>query len=129
MKPFDDNQWTRREFTAQSVLAMLSGIAITISGCSDGNGSSSTSPTPAPTPAGPDDVVGMIGRNHGHAVVITRAQLDAGDALMNLDITGTADHTHSVSLTADEVGQIADGMRVQKTSTNNVAHVHTVTFN
>lgn len=128
MNTANATNWTRREFTAQSVLAMLSGVAITISGCGDSNSSSTPStPTPTPTPAG-DSVTGVVGTNHGHTAVITAAELTAGNAV-SLDITGNANHPHTVDLTDVEVGQIAGGMRVQKTSSNDDGHAHTVTFN
>jgi len=124
----------RREFTVASALAMLSGVTITISSCGGGSSPSSPStPAPTPTPAG-GDKVGEISANHAHTAVITAVQLTAGDALM-LDITGTSDHPHTVSLTAAEVMSIAANQRVSKTSTSSGAggpygnHAHTVTFN
>jgi hypothetical protein len=130
-----DNPMTRRDFTLQSVLAILSGVTITIVGCSDsGNGSNSptapTSPEPAPTPSSPPtgNVTGTISANHGHEAVITRAELTAGNAV-ELDIMGTADHTHTVSLSAQQVDQIAMGARVSRTSTTEQGHAHSVTFN
>ena len=130
MNTANATNWTRREFTVQSVLAMLSGVAITISGCGGGNSSPTSStptPTPTPTPAG-GDVTGVVGANHGHTAVIIAAQLTAGNAV-SLDITGAADHAHTVNLSDAEVGQIAGGMQVQKTSSNEDAHTHTVSFN
>jgi len=127
----------RREFTAASALAVLSGVAITVTGCGGGN-DSGTSPTPpaapppapAPAPAPPPapDAVGTVGSNHGHAATITGAQLTAGDAL-ELDITGTSSHPHTVMLSADEIQQIGTGARVSKESSTDAAHSHTVTFN
>ena len=70
----------------------------------------------------------MIGTNHGHTATITSADLTAGNAL-SLDITGTSDHPHTVEITVAEVGQIAQGMRVQTTSSSEAGHTHTVTFN
>ena len=132
MKTANGNKWTRREFTVQSALAMLSGVAITMTGCGDDDSSSSpTTPTPtapAPPPAGAADVSGVVSANHGHTAVVTAAMLTAANDL-TVDITGTANHPHSVSLTGAEVGQIAGGTRVQKTTTNNSGHTHTVTFN
>ena len=79
-----------------------------------------------PPPAGAN--VGVVGANHGHTAIITAAQLAATNAV-SLDISGSANHPHTVSLTDVEVGQIAGGTRVTKTSSNNDAHAHTVTFN
>ena len=50
-----------------------------------------------------------------------------GDAV-TLTLTGSG-HTHTVSLTADQVGQIADGQQVSVTSSTSGSHEHTVTFN
>jgi hypothetical protein len=110
---------TRREFTLESALAMLAGVTITIS-CGDDD------PT---TPTSPDGgVSGSVSANHGHVATITSAQITAAGAL-SLDIRGTADHTHTVTLTADEVRQIGAAQRVAKTSTTDGGHSHTVTFN
>ena len=75
----------RRQFTLASAMAILSGVAITItSAC--GGGSSPTAPTPAPTPTpvptpappAAADKTAVIGSNHGHVGTITAAQLTAG---------------------------------------------------
>ena len=115
----------RREFTRLSLLSMLGGIVITVSGCgggSDGPG--------APSNPG-DGEEGAISANHGHRVRITSAELTAGGQLtLSLGgATGVPDHSHTVSLTAAEVVSIRDGGRVSKTSTAEEAHQHTVTFN
>ena len=108
-----------------SALAILSGVAITVSCASD----SPTDPTPTPDP-GPDDLEGTVSANHGHEAVITGAELTA-ENMLSLDITGTADHPHTVTLTADEVMRIADDETVAKLSSTDDAdaHNHTVTFN
>ena len=125
-------QWTRHEFTVQSALAMLSGVAITVTGCGGSSSNTTTGPTatPAPAPTTPtvSDINGVVGTNHGHTAPITAAQLTAGGAIM-LDIQGSSNHPHTVSLSANEVSQIAAGTRVTKTSTNNAGHTHEVTFN
>lgn len=126
MKTTNATKWTRREFSAKTALAMLSGVAVTITGCSD---ESPTTPTPAPAPPpAAADVPATIGANHGHAGAVTGAELTEGN-MVTIDISGNANHPHSVELTAAEVGQIASGARVQKTSSTNAGHAHTVTFN
>ncbi len=109
----------RREFSRAALLAMLSGVVITISDCGGGNDL---------TGATGGDKVGVISANHGHVAVVTEAQQTAANAIQ-LDIQGTASHPHSVSLTADEVRAIAAGTRTAKESTSNSGHTHTVTFN
>jgi hypothetical protein len=60
--------------------------------------------------------------------VVTGAQLTAGGAV-TLDIQGSADHPHQVSLSAAEIASIAANQKVSKVSTTNFSHDHTVTFN
>lgn len=112
----------RREFTVKSVLALLSGVVITITGCG-----SDTPGSPSPDPE-PGDAVGAISANHGHSAVITSAQL-ASPTSITLDIQGSASHSHTVALTQVEVGQVANGARVSKLSSSDQSHNHTVTFN
>jgi hypothetical protein len=118
----------RRQFTAEAALAMLSGVAITISGC---GGSSPTAPSGGGNSGGgapTNGVSGQISANHGHTVRIEQAQLDAGGSL-NLQLTVGDGHTHSLSLSGNQVSQIAQGQRVSEVSSNDEAHTHTVTFN
>jgi len=121
-----DETWDRRQFTRASVLALLSGVAITVSDCSS-YGGSPTSPS-----GGGDgnsgDEEGVISANHGHRAVITDVQLKAGNGV-TLDIQGTANHPHTVELTAQQIQAIADGQRVSQLSSTDQAHSHTVTFN
>jgi len=129
----DSNKLTRRDFTVSSALALLSGVAITITGCSDSSDSPTTpglttTTTPAPTPPTPSDVTGTIGANHGHTAVVTAAELTSDDTVI-LDITGDASHPHTVELTPADLDQIAADTRVTKTSTTNAEHAHSVTFN
>jgi hypothetical protein len=136
---------TRRDFTLKTSLALLSGVLITISGCGGGDsptasptGSSPVrpvddeySPDDVPEPSVPGDVRGVISANHGHVAVISGAQLTSAQ-LLQLDIRGNADHTHTVELSSLELTQIANGQRVSKASTFETAeteHNHTVTFN
>ena len=123
----DENLLTRREFTVESALAMLAGVTITISGCGGDNNNDAT-PGPSPAPSG--GKTGVVGSSNGHTHTgadITAAQLTAGNAIM-LTLVGSG-HTHTVALSQSEMSQIAAGTRVQKDSSNDQAHMHTVTFN
>jgi len=112
----------RREFSVKAALAILSGALITISGCSDDG-------TPGePSPLAEGDVAGVVSANHGHVAVITRAEIVSGNELA-LNIRGSADHTHTVTLTAAEIAQIGVGQPVMKQSSSEMDHEHTVTFN
>src|SRR5688572_26604164 len=122
----EKNLLTRREFTVESAVAMLAGITITISGCGDDDNDAPTSPSPTAT-----DRSGTVSTDAGHThtgAVITAAQFTAGNAL-TLTLTGQTTHTHTVALTQAELTQINGGTRVQKVSSTNEAHSHTVTFN
>ena len=122
----------RREFSAAAVLALLSGVAITITGCGGGGSSSPTSPsTTSGTTTGTSGSAGKVGSvsaNHGHAASISSVQLSANGAV-TLDIRGTADHPHTLDLTAPELAAVAAGQRLEKDSSSDAGHRHTVTFN
>jgi len=96
-------------------------VAITLTACD-----SESAPT-GPPPAAADRAA-AISDNHGHAGVVTGAQLAAGRELV-LDIRGAADHPHSVSLNAADLEAIAAGRKVAKSSSTDLFHAHTVTFN
>ena len=113
----------RREFTVQTMLALLGGVTITMSACGDDDGPIA----PSPTPDG-SNITGSISANHGHSAVITGAQLSAGN-IVTLEIRGTATHPHTVELTAGEVQQLAARQRVARESSTDDGHRHTVTFN
>lgn len=117
----------RREFSRQAVVAILSAATITIVDCG-GGGDSSPAPSPSPNPNPGGDVAGAISGNHGHTAVVTAAQITAANSV-SLDIRGTADHPHTVALSAAEVGMIGNGQSVSKPSSNDDGHTHTVTFN
>ena len=112
----------RREFTRQSVIALFSGVAITLTTTSCANG-----PT---EPTSYADAVGNVANNHGHTVTITGAQLLAGGAV-TLDVQGTSSHPHQVTLSSADVKAIRSGQRVSKDTSPSPSgsHFHTVTFN
>lgn len=123
----------RRQFNTA-----LSGVliaALIVSACGGGNPASPTSPVPTPTPAPTaGTVAGTVSANHErpHVAIITAAQLAAGAPIV-LDISNGL-HSHSVSLTGAQVGQIAAGTRVTVTSSMDPhsngmdPHNHMVTF-
>jgi len=125
----------RRQFTQEASLAFLAGVSVTVASCGGGGGGGGgddgygppTGGTPVTTqPAGSKS--GTISANHGHAAVISAAELQAGGAV-RLDINNGAGHPHIVELPAQAVQQIRDGRKVEKESTMTDAHTHMVTFN
>jgi hypothetical protein len=120
---------TRRDFTLAAAMAILSGVAISVSGCGGSNSSSSpASPSPASSAPAGSDKTGAIGSNHGHSAVIASAQLGASGGI-TLNIQGTSSHPHTVALTGADLSAIANNQRVAKESSNDASHSHTVTFN
>ena len=134
-RSMNDSKLDRREFTRLSLLSMFAGVTVTIAPACGGGGGGSNSPNnpnpPATTPPANGDEIGAISSNHGHAVRITAAQLQAGGSV-TLSLggsVGTTEHSHAVSLTADEVVSVRNGGRVSKTSSTDDGHDHVVTFN
>jgi hypothetical protein len=115
---------TRREFTLEAALAILSGCLIMISDAACG---SSSPATPTPTPTNPADINGVVSANHGHVAVITGAQITAGNAIA-LDIRGTATHTHTVNVSQADLTSLKNRQQVVDNSTTDSGHSHTVTF-
>ena len=121
----DQNLLTRREFTVEWVLAVLAGATITITGCGgdDNNNSPGTNPTPQT-----GDKAGVISANHGHTAIVTAATL-ASPTAVTINMRAQATHNHTLTLTAAEVTSVAANARVQKDSSTDDGHNHTVTFN
>ncbi|HEX9202716.1 MAG TPA: hypothetical protein VF964_02045, partial [Vicinamibacteria bacterium] len=78
--------------------------------------------------------IGSISANHNHEAIIKAAQLTAAMGI-SLDIRGTADHTHTVELSAADIAAIAANKQVARASSESGTggpygdHLHTVTFN
>jgi hypothetical protein len=124
----------RREFASAALLALLGSVSVTVLGCSSSSYSDPGTGSPTtPTAPNPGDRVGAVSANHGHAALITNAQLNSmGD--VTLDIRSTADHTHNVVVTMAELGRIAASERVIKTTSTSTSpsvgtHSHQVVFN
>lgn len=112
---------TRSEFI-RSVLSLagaslgVGAVACSEDSSSPGNGGSSGDPACAETIAG----------NHGHVLEVTAADVTAA-VEKTYDITGSAGHAHSVTVTAADFATIAGGTSVQLVSTSGDGHTHTVT--
>jgi hypothetical protein len=111
---------TRRAFTLEAALAILSGCVITISDTACGKDS------PAPTP-NPSDVSGSVSANHGHVATITAAQITTGNAV-SLNIQGTATHPHTLSISQSDLTTLRNRQPVTSTSSTDNGHTHSVTF-
>jgi len=123
MRPPDDpTTLTRRQFTADAVLALLMGCVITVSQAC-GNDDSPTNPASSSA-----DINGAISANHGHTAMILGTQIVAGTAIVGMDIRGTATHPHTISISQAELQVLSNRQPVTVTSTTDNGHDHTVTF-
>jgi hypothetical protein len=68
---------------------------------------------------------GTIANNHGHALVIPEADLDATTA-RTYDIAGSAGHTHTVTFTPAQLAALKAGSTVTVTSSLASGHSHEV---
>lgn len=111
---------TRKEFL-RSVVGVGVGAAA-LAACGDDGGSTTVDAArECTTPTN------QIGSNHGHTLTVTFAEVDAGMA-KTYDITGSADHSHNLSISAAQMAQIKSGQTLNITSTSGSAHTHTVTI-
>jgi hypothetical protein len=120
---------TRKEFLG----AATGTVFLLLQACGGGGDGYSSSPAPAPVPApppGPPPPVcgssgAQISGNHGHALVIARADLDSMNDL-TYSIVGTADHDHTVTFTPAQLQLLKASQTVTVTSTTTSAHNHNV---
>jgi hypothetical protein len=121
---------TRKQFLrgALGVSAATLGLGM-LHACGD---DTTPSPNPTPTPNPPDASGGggggggpnclangtdaTVATNHGHVLVVTKEDVAAG-VVKSYDIHGTADHTHTVVVTAAMFGQLAANNAIMTTST------------
>jgi len=132
-------QITRKQFLGR-LLGSAAGMvgAAMVLGCSSnsggGGGGGDTTPDAGSTPADAARVtsctmngtVSTITANHGHVLLVSKEDVAAG-ADKTYDITGTANHPHSVTVTAAMFGTLKNDTAVMTTSTTNANHSHPVT--
>jgi hypothetical protein len=105
---------------------------------SSGTGYSSTSGTPAtsdapaapPSKSGTQDVYSSSNvQSHFHTFALDDAALTAPPAAGVSGDSGTAQsHTHSVTISSDQLQQVATGQSVMVTTSSTGGHTHVFTF-
>lgn len=112
---------TRRQFSLDAAMALVAGCVITVT---EGCGSSSTPTTPTPV-----DIAASVSTvaNHTHTGTVTGAQISAGSAV-TITLVGAATHNHTVALSQSDLTALKNRQAVSHDSSNDNAHVHTVTF-
>jgi hypothetical protein len=115
---------TRKQFVQRSITAAI----VVASGCSsdDANDEGAGESGDADCSSG---ATGNISANHGHSASVPAADITAG-AAKDYDITGTASHSHTISLDAMDMANLAGGASVMVTSTagGTDGHTHDVTL-
>jgi hypothetical protein len=107
--------------TRKAFLVQLAGGGWALSGC--GGGDSGGAPAPAPSPQNTCSSTNITA-NHGHVLVIPRADLDSTTS-RTYDIQGSSAHSHSVTFSATQLAQLKTGQPVTVTSSLN-GHTHDV---
>jgi hypothetical protein len=119
---------TRKQFLGA---AAGSTIVLWLQACGGGDDADTPASGPAPGPGpAPAAQCGSSGAaivgNHGHALTIAAADLDAL-ANQTYSIEGTANHAHSVTFTPAQLQALKAGQTVTVTSTTESFHEHAVT--
>lgn len=70
-------------------------------------------------------VIGRMGKNHGHVLTVSMEDVTKG-AEKTYEMKGTANHPHSVTLTADHMKALLEGKIVRTKSTQGLGHTHRV---
>ncbi|MEZ4362120.1 MAG: hypothetical protein R3B48_18170 [Kofleriaceae bacterium] len=69
-----------------------------------------------------------IATNHGHRLTVSAADITAG-VDKTYDITGSALHMHTVTITAAQFATLASNQSITVPSSNSGDHDHTITVN
>jgi hypothetical protein len=109
-------EWSRAEFLKLSVA--IGGAALT-AGCGGGSSGGDCAANGAHDTA--------ISGNHGHRLTIPAADLQAGLG-KTYDITGSADHSHTVAVSGSELTQLTQGESVVASTSVTDGHSHEVTM-
>ena len=67
-----------------------------------------------------------IGANHGHALVVSQAEVAAG-VEKSYNIQGSSGHAHTVVVTAAMFATLKASRMVQTTSSTGSSHTHSIT--
>ena len=112
---------TRKQFLD----AAASGtVLVLLQACGGGGDDNNPNPSPSGQSCGASGAA--IAGNHGHVLSIPSADLDSTTD-RTYDITGSANHAHSVTFTPTQLQLLKSRQSVMVTSTTDSAHDHVVT--
>ncbi len=121
---------TRQTFLKNSILTLGALWAYGATGCSGSDSNAYDEPgsggSSGSTGAGSGTCAASIDANHGHSLVVTPDDVTQA-ADKTYDIQGSAVHTHSVTITAADFANLAQGQSLVVTSTETSLHSHTIT--
>jgi hypothetical protein len=115
---------TRKQFL-RSVLGVGAGAVGVAAIASCGGGDDGGSQIDAPPAGACTSPNTAIGSNHGHQMSVTIGDVNAA-ANKTYDIRGSASHTHSVTITANQFTGLEGGQGLNIQSTTGNGHTHTV---
>ncbi|WP_097045204.1 hypothetical protein [Flagellimonas pacifica] len=119
----------RKTFIKKTTGALLVALpAYSILSCSNDdstNGNPDIDPSARDCTANGANAI-TISRNHGHTLIVPKADIDAGVA-KEYSIQGGSGHNHNVNLTADHFAALKANNQITVESTSGSAHRHDVT--
>jgi len=119
----------RRQFLASGIKIALAAICLPefLSACGTSDtAAAAAAPVSGGNCASNGTTVSIAG-NHGHVLVVSKADILAG-ADKTYDITGSAGHSHSVTVTAADFTNLAANQGITELSTT-TGHNHSITVN
>jgi hypothetical protein len=114
---------TRKEFLSTMVTAVAGAAgAAWLAGC----GSSDDDDGGGGGDCAANGTTATISGNHGHTLTVSKTDIMMATA-QTYNITGTADHTHMVTISAGAFGMLATNQSVMTVSTTGSNHTHNIT--
>jgi hypothetical protein len=120
----------RRNFLDASLKALLAVFFIPELFSACGASSTTAATTTAPISGGnclANGTIATIAGNHGHVIIVSHADIVAA-VDKTYDITGTAGHSHSVTITAADFTNLTANQGIVELSTT-TGHNHSITVN
>jgi hypothetical protein len=132
-------QITRKEFLGRLFRGAAGGVGVAVvAACGESSGRGEPIPDAAPGSDGAvprtdggaasctaNGTISTISGNHGHLLLVSKADVAAGDA-KTYDIRGTADHAHSITVTTAMFTMLRGDTAITAISSRDSGHMHTV---
>ncbi len=122
----------RKSFLEKSLIGLLASIPMfAFLGCGDdddddNNDDMVPDETPSEADCGENGTDSAIAGNHGHTLSVSKEDVTAGTE-KTYDIEGSADHPHSVTVSAANFTALQNNDSITVTSTSGAGHTHSVT--